>query len=559
MTDSPALEPTSTPAHRSGRAAALVAAGILLSRLTGVIREFGLRTWLGTTLPAADAFAAALIIPKLLQNLLGEGTLSASFIPVYSKLLEDENDDEAGILAGSVFSLLAVATAVLVLIGMLFAGPITDLVFHGFDDAKRELTVDLLRVMIGGIGFIVLSAWCLGVLNAHRRFFLSYVAPVLWNAAIIAAVAFAGIRAWAVDDVARAAAWGVLVGGIAQFLIQVPLVLRVLPTLRLGFNLHNDSVRTVLRRFVPAVSGRGVVTLSTFLDAALASLLVTGALASLGAAQVLYLMPISAFALSIAAAELPELSRGTQNDAATIRQLRIGLERIAFFLVFSMAIYLSAGESIVSLLFEHGKTTSDDARLIWLVLAAYSLGMPASGLSRLLQNVRFASGDVSGPARIAAFRVVVAGTVGVLMMFQLDRFGVAGGSIDQAGDLPAFGPVSKDVRTGTDLVRLGAVGLAIGASVAAWLELALLQRRVRADLPDAPRAGAFIVKLLPAGLVAGAFGLLSVWVTSGQNVAVTTALAGVTAGIAYLFLARSAGNQAAVELFAWRRSQPNTD
>ena len=197
---------------RSGRNAFLVGAGIVLSRISGVVREGFLAAWLGTR-SSADAFSAALRIPKLLQNLLGEGSLSASFIPVYSQVLQRGDERRAGHVAGAVAGLLTLLTGGLVLFSVLLARPLASVVAPGFSGQKHELTVHLIRIVAPGVGFLVLSAWCLGVLNSHRRFFLSYVAPVLWNTAIIVGLATAGIRAWAEPNIAEAAAWGVLIGG----------------------------------------------------------------------------------------------------------------------------------------------------------------------------------------------------------------------------------------------------------------------------------------------------------------------------------------------------------
>src|SRR5690606_9129531 len=171
----------------NARGSMLVAAGIFLSRIAGLLRETVIGTVLGTT-PAADAFKAALRIPNLMQNLMGEGVLSASFIPVYARLRAEGRDEEAGRLAGAIAGLLAALTGVISLVGVVFAAPLTDLLVPGFAEDKYELTVQLTRIMFPGIGFLVLSAWCLGVLNSHKQFFLSYVAPVLWNVAQIAAL-----------------------------------------------------------------------------------------------------------------------------------------------------------------------------------------------------------------------------------------------------------------------------------------------------------------------------------------------------------------------------------
>ena len=162
-------------------------------------------------------------MPKILQNLLGEGALSASFIPVYSTVV-DRDRRAARRLAGAVFGLLAALVGAATLVLMLAARPIVGLIARGASDARVDIIAELVQVMAPGIGFIVFAAWCLGILNAHRDFFLSYVAPMLWNIAIV--VAILGWRSQTEDliSLARAGAWGVFLGGVAQFAVQLPRV-----------------------------------------------------------------------------------------------------------------------------------------------------------------------------------------------------------------------------------------------------------------------------------------------------------------------------------------------
>jgi len=153
-----------------GRHAARVAAGILVTRVLGYVRERVFAHYFGNG-AAADAFRAALRIPNALRNLLGEGTLSASFIPVYAQLNED-NKEAARALAGAILGLLLLASGLLAVIGIAFAPAITAIVAQGFDGPRRELTTVLVRILFPMTGLMVVSAWCLGILNTHRRFFL---------------------------------------------------------------------------------------------------------------------------------------------------------------------------------------------------------------------------------------------------------------------------------------------------------------------------------------------------------------------------------------------------
>jgi putative peptidoglycan lipid II flippase len=470
-------------AAADGRGSVLVAAGILLSRLAGLVREMVIQPYLGLT-PAADAFRAAVRIPNLLQNLFGEGVLSASFIPVYSRLLEEGRTKEADRLAGAVAGLLAVATGALALVTLVLARPVTRVLAIGLRGDAFELAVDLVRIMTVGIAFLVLSAWCLGVLNSHRRFFLSYASPVIWNAAQIVAVVYAGLNGWSTEGIAVALAWGVTLGGLLQFLVQLPTVRRLAPELRVAVSVRAAATREVLRRFGPALLGRGVTQLSAFLDIVLVSLAASGGLAAIGTGQVLFLLPISLFVMSITAAELPELSRLAGRDPVGLTaRSTLALRRIMFFVMFSTVAYLALGDLIVSLLYERGLFGADDTLLVWFVVAAYALGMPANAGSRLLQNTLFATGDTKGPARIAVVRISIDAVLTLFLMFNLDRIQLVGGSLSGWGDLPGiFGPLPEEVRTAGDVLRLGAVGSALGSAVAAWVELFLLRRLVRRDV-----------------------------------------------------------------------------
>ena len=202
----------------------LVAAGILLSRIAGLVRESVFAHYLGNS-DAADAFKAGIRIPNILQNLFGEGVLSASFIPVYSKLLSEGDAETAETLAWGVGALLALGVAILVALGVWATPWLIAVIAPGFTGAKRELTVTLVRILFPGAGLLVLSAWCLGVLNSHHRFFASYTAPVAWNLAIIAALVFYGPRR-SQEGLAVDLAWSAVVGAFLQIAVQAPQTLR---------------------------------------------------------------------------------------------------------------------------------------------------------------------------------------------------------------------------------------------------------------------------------------------------------------------------------------------
>ncbi len=479
-------DPAPSPGgSRSVSHSVLVAAGIFLSRIFGLLRQRALAHYLGLS-AQADAFSQAFRIPNVLQNLLGEGVLSAAFIPVYARLRAEGRDAEAGRVADAVFGLLAVLTAVLVLIGVLAAGPITAVIAPGFQDAKRELTVRLVRLLFPGAGILVLSAWCLGVLNSHRRFLLSYSAPVIWNLAIIVTlVATAGGKDQ--DTIAMAAAVGSVIGSVLQFGVQLPVVLRLLQGLRPSIDTASTHVRTVLANTLPVVLGRGVVQISAYVDSIIASLLGNGPVAAIQTAQVLYTLPVSLFGMSVSAAELPAMSSATGNPAevtALLRdRLQSGLNRIAFFVVPSAVAFLALGDVIAAALFQTGRFTAADSTYVWAILAGSALGLLAVTMGRLYSSAYYALRDTRTPLRFAVVRVALNTTLGLLA----------------AIPLPALLGVAP---------KWGAAGLTAAAGFAGWVEFLLLKRGLRDRLGQTGLSLGDLARLCAAALAAAALAFL---------------------------------------------------
>jgi len=470
------------------RGSYLVAAGIFLSRIAGLLREVAISASLGVG-AVADVFKAALRIPNLLQNLLGEGVLSASFIPVYARLLEEDRN-KAQKLAGNVLGLLLAVMAAIVAIGVLAAPILTNVITPGFTGARYELAVTLMRIMFPGVAFLVLSAFCTGILNSHRQFFLSYVSPVMWNATQIAFVVAAVLYGATKVGIAHALAWGVVVGAILEVAIQVPSVGGLMKGARLSLDRRSPEVRDVLQRFVPVVVGRGVVQLITYVDLVLASFLAIGGVSSLTYGQVLYLLPISLFGMSVAAAELPELSRiGPAGRPLIAERLYLGMERVTFYVAFTVSMYVFAGDVIVGALFQRGEFKADDTRAVWYVVAAFSLGLLGTTRSRLLQNGLYALNRSKLVTRIAILRVALAGVFGALLMFPFDRLAVVGSSVERIGDL-GLGPLPDALRQAADgIPRLGPVGLALGAALSSWVEYRLLRGALAWRLGPLPDPG----------------------------------------------------------------------
>ncbi len=498
-------------------AASRVAAGILISRLFGLVRDRAVAHYFGTS-GLADVWKAALRIPNVVQNLLGEGSLSASFIPVYAGLLEDGREEEAGRVAGAVLGLLALAAGALAALGAWAAPFLAVVIPVGFAaDDRAGLLVPLLRLLFPMTGVLVISAWALGILNSHRRFFVSYVAPALWNLSMIVTLVVAGGWGLMELELLVALAWGALAGGVLQLLFQLPFLAGYLKGVVPSLGRRVAGVRVVVRNFVPVMVARGAVNLSGLLDLTLGSLLAAGAVSAMHYAQTAYLLPISLFGMSIAAAELPELSRDRAAGHARVRKrAETAVGTVLFWLVPSTAGYLVFGPEVMGIAYQTGEFTEGNAVAVGLVLAAYAVGLCASGTSRVLSSTFYALGDTRTPARIAYVRIAASLAIGVSIMFPMDRLSVGG-------------------------LGMGAAGLAAGASVGAWLELFLLRRSLGRRLPGLSFGGRRVLSCILAAAIATGVALVPATLLPPLHPIVAGGATLLPFGIAYLLVAGRLG------------------
>lgn len=463
--------------------AVFVAAGILISRISGFVRLRVFAYYFGLS-DSADAFNVAFRIPNFLQNMFGEGALSASFIPVYAALVSKGDRRAADRVAGAVLALLAVVVSVLVAVAVTATPQLIAVIAPGFTGAKRDLTIQLTRVLFPGAGLLVLSAWCLGVLNSHHRFTLSYAAPVMWNACMVGTMLIVG-RGAELPALAYYLAWGSVAGSAAQFLAQVPVVLSVAPDLRVVWDTASVHVRTVVRNFVPVFISRGVVQLSSYIDSLLATLLPTGAVSGISSAALIYTLPVSLFGISVAASELPAMSGAAALDESGTHAVRArldaGIRRIAFFVVPSSVAFLALGDVVAAAVLQTGRFTRGDADYVWAILAGSSVGLVAQTLGRLYASTFYALRDTKTPLRVALVRVAVTTLLGYAFAIPLPH------------------------ALGID-PRWGAAGLTSSAGIAGWAEMFLLRNGLRTRIGSVTMPLGFQLTLWASALAAAGVG-----------------------------------------------------
>ncbi len=257
------------------------------------------------------------------------------------------------------------------------------------------------------------------------------------------------------DIVVCAPAWGAVIGSAAQFLVQLPTVLALLRGFRPSLAVRDPGVQSTLRAFVPILLGRGSVQLSGYIDQVIASYLGESIVAAMGYAQTLYLLPISLFGMAVSAAELPEMSSATGDEAARAEQLRtrlrIALRRVVFLVVPSAVAFVAIGGAIIALLYQNGRFGEHDTNVVWIILSGSALGLSAGTQGRLLGAAFYALGDPKPPLRAAVVRVAFTGSLGWAFALPLrDAFGYS--------------------------AAWGAFGLTASAGFAAWIECPAVAR-----------------------------------------------------------------------------------
>ncbi|MEP7125647.1 MAG: murein biosynthesis integral membrane protein MurJ [Byssovorax sp.] len=419
----------------AARSAGMVTAGIILSRLVGLVRQRFVAHYFGTS-AFADILSAGFRLGNITQNLLGEGTLSASFIPVYAKLRAQGKTREATHFALSTLGLLIVTSTAASVLGVVFAPWLTLLIAGRFDPESQQTMVSVVRVLFPMTGLLVLSAWGLGVLNAHRRFFLPYAAPVVWSLAQIAGIAIFGY--WLGqrgEPLAMAVAWSALVGAGLQLLLLLPAARALLGGLTPRFDHRDENVREAARRLPPALLGRGVIQISGLIDMALVGLLGQGAQSTFTYAQTVYLLPMALLGTGEAAAALPAMAgESAEQDlelrnAALRRRLGASIARISVITVPTTLAFLFLGRDLIRLLLQSGSFDRASTERVVPLLAAYGFALLGNASGRLLITMSYAIGDTRTPTRYAIYRVVSSSVVALILMQWLDVLGVVLGAV----------------------------------------------------------------------------------------------------------------------------------
>lgn len=472
-----------TPATAGGgvaRNVGKVSAATFLSRVLGLVRDqvFAALFGAGT---AADAFNMAFRVPNLLRDLFAEGAMSASFVPTFTAWREQQGDEAAWALGRQLMSTLLAVLLALCVLGWLFAPQLLGLMAGGFAavPGKLELTVTLTRIMLPFLPVVALAAAAMGMLNARGVFFLPAVAPALLNVGMV-------VFGLTLIPVCRSAGWpiisamavGVVLGGVLQFVCQLPALHKLGFRFRLEWPTWHPGVRRVAGLMLPATVGLAATQLNIFVSQALAAGFREGSVSWLQYAFRLMQLPIGLFGVAVATVSLPAFSRAAvHKDMPAVRATLSESVRLVLLLTVPSALFLAVmAQPILALLFQHGRFHAADTVATAGALVMYCIGLPAFAAVGIFTRAFYAMGDTRTPVR-ATF-VAVGVNLVLNLMF--------------VGPLAGLGLAHR--------------GLALATSATSLMNLAQLSWRLRARLGgiDGRRMASSFARILAASAMTAA-------------------------------------------------------
>ena len=487
---------------RVARAAGVVGISTMLSRIFGFIRDMVVARYFGAGL-ATDAFFVAFRIPNLLRRLLAEGSLTVSFVPVFTEYLKVKSKEEALELANVAFTMLSIILVVVSLLGVLLSPYIVALMAPGFmkEPDKFALTVLLTKIMFPYIFFISLVALCMGILNSLRHFAAPALSPVVLNISMIAAALF--LRDFFAEPI-LALSVGVMVGGLLQLGMQVPALLQKGVRLRPDYNFRHPGVKRIGALMVPAAFGAAVYQINIFISTLIASFLPGGSVSFLYYADRVVELPLGVFAIAIGTASLPSLSEQVSKGEfeAMKETLSFSLRLILFIAIPATIALIGLREPIISVLFQRGAFDSTSTILTAQALFYYSLGLWAFSAIRVVISGFYAFQDTTTPVKVGVAALIINTVFSVALMFPLKHGGLAlATSIATAFNVVVLYIILKK-RIGGFLKHgfSGSIGRILSASFIMWGSFLL----IKVFFPwDNNGALAYKVVLLAALVVAG--------------------------------------------------------
>jgi putative peptidoglycan lipid II flippase len=397
------------------KSASIISLVTVVSRVLGYVRDQRITLLLGTTL-SADAYVLAYRIPNLFRRLVAEGSMTASFIPVFSGYMQEKSKEEVWDFANRLFWTLALVAAMITVLGMVFSPAVVNL-FSGANVA-RDQAVDLNRIIFPYLFFIALAALAMGILNCFHIFGLPAATPVMLNVATI--LFSVGIVWHHFKDAATSLAVGVLVGGVLQFLIQVPTLVQKGMNFNFGISFSHPAIRDVARLMIPRLFGIGIGQINLLIDTkfATAARMPAGSLAALYVADRVMELVLGGYAIAVATAILPMMShQAAAKDFESLKKTLSFSVRIVAFITIPAALGLMIlREPIIRVLFQHGQFIAASTRLTARALLYYAIGLPALATVKLVVPAFYSTRDTKTPVIVASISLVINIVLNILFL-----------------------------------------------------------------------------------------------------------------------------------------------
>lgn len=397
-----------------------ISTGTFLSRISGLLRDITITHFLGATW-VADSFGVAFVIPNMLRGLFGEGALSAAFIPLYTEFKEKKTKKETIQFALNILSLVLIILIILVLLGILLTPIIVRIIAPGFESQARELTISLTRILFPYLLLIGLTSTIIAILNAHSIFFFPSLSPALFNLGIILPVVIHSIIFEStLEQKVYIFAAGVLIGGLCQLLMNLPLLKKLGYRLKFYLNLKQKEISQVWKRMIPGIIGLGIREVNVVVDTLLASFLVTGSVAALQYGNRLMQLPLGVFGIAVGTAALPLFSKQTATNKTDELKASVqdALNLILLIMIPITVLIIVIGKDAIALVYLHGRFDQTALIMTYSALVFYSLGLVSHSCVRIFAPTFFALKDTKTPVKVA----VIAAICNILLDLLLIRF-----------------------------------------------------------------------------------------------------------------------------------------
>ncbi len=425
------------------RKAGVVGSATMLSRVLGLARDQLMATLFGAGF-ATDAFNVAFRIPNLLRDLFAEGAMSAAFVSTFTEWRMKRGDAAAWALGRQVMAWLTGVLTALVVLGWFAAPALVHLLAGGFaaGPGKIELTVQMTRIMLPFLPVVALAAVAMGMLNARGVFGVPALAPALLNVGMIGfGLALIPVCTSLGQPAIVAMAWGVLLGGVLQFAVQLPSLSR------LGFPLppvmpaRHEGVGRVAALMLPATVGLAATQVNLAVSTIIAASMREGSVSWLYYAFRLMQLPIGVFGVALATVAMPALSRAAvAQDMAGLRETLSATVRLVCLLTIPSALFLAVmAAPLHALLFEHGRFTAFDTAMCADALVMYCIGLPAFAAVGVFTRAFYALGDTRTPVRASLVSVALNLTLNLLFIGPWSGLGLEHRGLALATSLTALG------------------------------------------------------------------------------------------------------------------------